>query len=143
LPYRFLPELAPADAAFEASGESLEEMFRSAAEAVLAVMLDNSDDLKAAVGKNVELEEGSLDFLLFNFLGEIIYFKDADELLLAVKEIEIENKEDSYRLTARLEGERIARKRHRLTADIKAVTFHRFEVRGGNGCWKAVVILDI
>ncbi len=143
MPYRFLPELAPADAAFEAWGRSLEEMFRSAASASLEVMLENPRDLRAEEEKIVKLKETSLDFLLFNFLEEIIYYKDADELLLTVKDIEIQKGEDSWRLSAVLEGEKIDRGRHRFNTDVKAVTFHRFEVKEENGAWKATVVLDI
>jgi hypothetical protein len=41
MPYRFLEDIATADIAFEARGETLEEVFTAAAEATMNVMIES------------------------------------------------------------------------------------------------------
>ena len=81
--------------------------------------------------------------LLFDFLQELIYFKDAKRLLLRVREAQIVQKDEVYFLRAKVAGERLDDVRHQQRADVKAVTLHRFSVRECDGVWKARVLLDI
>jgi SHS2 domain-containing protein len=81
--------------------------------------------------------------LLFDFLQELIYFKDAKRLLLRTREMEIESKGEEYFLKARLAGERLDDTRHQQRADVKAVTLHGFSVAKRDDTWKARVLLDI
>ena len=81
--------------------------------------------------------------LLFDFLQELIFFKDAERLLLRVREIRIEEKEGVYSLKATTVGEPLEAGRHEQRADVKAVTLHGFRVEKIEGGWKASAILDI
>jgi SHS2 domain-containing protein len=81
--------------------------------------------------------------LLFDFLQELIYFKDADRLLLRIREVQIDEKEDAYSLNAATVGEPLDPARHQQRADVKAVTLHDFRVEKTDGGWKASVLLDI
>jgi len=45
-------------------------------------------------------------------------------------------------LTADLYGEEINRDKHKLLANVKAMTRHRFQVRQTTQGWEATVILD-
>jgi len=46
-------------------------------------------------------------------------------------------------LTASASGENIDEKKHNLRTDIKAVTYHMFEVKKTGDTWNARVVLDI
>ena len=148
MPYRYLGDIATADVAFEATGKSLEEAFTSAAEATLNVMIDEPDRIgepdrierKEAV--DVELENDDLEMLLFDFLNELVYYKDSRKLLLRVDEIKIED-EGQFRLAAKLYGEKLDPLKHPLGADVKAVTLHRFSLSKSDDGWKATAVLDI
>lgn len=143
MPYEYLDDYAIADIAFEASGTTLEEVFSSAAEAVMNAMIENLDEIQPLVIREVELEDSALDLLLFQFLQEFVYFKDADRLLLRVVEIKIDKKGVVYRLRARLRGETLEVDRHRQRIDVKAITLHEFCLKQVDGEWQAKVLLDV
>lgn len=81
--------------------------------------------------------------LLFSFLQELIFHKDARRLLLHADNVRIGQRKGVFRLKADLSGEQIDADRHRLLVDVKAVTLHRFKVEFGDNLWKAVVVLDV
>ena len=142
MPYRYLGDIATADVAFEATGKSLEEAFTSAAEATLNVMIDEPDRIERKEAVDVELENDELEMLLFDFLNELVYYKDSRKLLLRVDEIRIED-EGQFRLAAKLSGEKLDPMKHPLGADVKAVTLHRFSLSKSDDGWKATAVLDI
>jgi SHS2 domain-containing protein len=143
MPYRFLEDIATADVAFCAWGESLEDAFQAAADATLKVMVENTEQVQKKTGRKIYLENTELDLLLFDLLQELIYYKDTDELLLHVLDVSIEETPDRYRLSASAAGEILDPERHHLQVDVKAVTLHRFTLTQKNGKWMAQVILDI
>jgi len=144
MPYRFVENLTVADVAFQARGKTLDEMFESAGKAVTAVMVKDLRTIRAQETKQFHLISDQLDLLLFEFLQEIIFYKDADQLLLrsfALKTAKNEN--GSYALNGTGKGERIDRARHQLLVDVKAVTMHQFKIVQDSRGWEATVILDI
>lgn len=52
-------------------------------------------------------------------------------------------KNDFYKLKATASGETINQEKHTLRSDVKAVTYHMFEVKKTGENWTARVILDI
>lgn len=141
--YRFLDDIATADIAFEAWGKTLEETFIAAADATMNVMVENLLSIDNLERRMIEVSAEAVDMLLFEMLQELIFFKDADMLLLRLPAVTIE-KENSYLiLTAEAFGEKIDPLKHELIVDVKAVTLHRLEVVQTENLWKAIVVLDI
>jgi len=143
MPFRFLEEIATADVAFEAWGDTLQELFISSAEALLGTMTAAPEQVARGEDLIIRLEHEELDLLLFSFLQELIFYKDARRLLLHADQVRIEEREGLFRLEAQVSGERIDAGRHRLLVDVKAVTLHRFQLQFGDNIWKAVVVLDV
>jgi protein archease len=143
MPYRYLDDIAIADVAFEAWGNSREEMFTAAADALLNVMLADPDALGRTEQRAVELAEDDLELLLFAFLNDLVFFKDAHQLLFRVSAITIDRQSDQYTLRTELCGDRLVRCGELLRTDVKAVTLHRFRIEHTDGEWKATVVLDI
>ncbi len=141
--YRYLDEVATADVAFEATGEGLEEVFRAAAEATLAVMVEEPERVERKRKIAVRLSNEEADLLLFEFLNEFVYYKDAKKLLLLVDELKITEGEAGYSLEAVLTGEELDPGKHPLGADVKAVTLHMFSLKRTDGGWRATAVLDI
>jgi SHS2 domain-containing protein len=141
MPYRYLEELSSADAAFEASGMTLEELFRDAAIATFEVMTDTKT-LNQLLTREIVLENESVDGLLIDWLSELVFLKDTENLLFSVFNVNI-RKNDVYVLKAEAKGEKINRKKHSLRSDVKAVTYHMFEVIKTGDTWTARVVLDI
>jgi SHS2 domain-containing protein len=143
MPYKFLEEIGTADIAFEAVGRDLPELFRDAADATMNVMIDNLDAIEPRETRNIELSNEKIDMLLFDFLQELIYFKDAERLLLRTREVRIDERDQKCFLKAEAAGEPLDAARHHQRADVKAVTLHDFSVEKEDGGWKARVLLDI
>jgi SHS2 domain-containing protein len=143
MPYRYLEDIAIADVAFEAWGGTPEELFIAAADALTNVMVEEVAAIRRVEELQVRLEENDLEFLLFNFLNELIFFKDARRLLLRVSSLAIERQGNLLTLRASLYGEEADRTRHALNVDVKAVTFHRFRIEQTGEGWQATVVLDI
>ena len=143
MPYRYLDEIATADVAFEATGKDLEEVFASAAEATTHVMIEEPERLERKQTVDVRLSNEAADKQLFDFLGELVYYKDAKKLLLRVDEIRITEGDSGYSLKAVLSGEELDPEKHPLGADVKAVTLHMFKLERTEEGWKALAILDI
>lgn len=143
MPYRFLEDIATADVAFTAWGETREELFRAAAEALLATMVNEPSVVEPCQEQAIRLAEGQLDLLLFAFLNELIFLKDARCLLLRVGSLRIEERDGDYSLEAEMTGERIDPLRHQLLVDVKAATLHRLSVAYVDNTWQGTVVLDV
>jgi len=141
MPYKFLKDVAIADVAFEASGRTLKELFESAGMAVTNTMVKDLKKVRPKVMKTIKLKADTIENLLFNFLQEIVFLKDAKLLLLSKFSVKIDEKKIS--LTAKASGEKLDMEKHELLVDVKAVTMHNFEVKKEKNKWVARVILDV
>ena len=143
MPYHYLEDIGTADIAFEATGRDLPELFIAAADATMNVMIDNLDAIESAETRQIELSNDTIEMLLFDFLQELIYFKDARRLLLQAREMQIDQKGEAYFLKAKVAGEQLDATRHQQRVDVKAVTLHGFSVQKHDSGWRARVLLDI
>lgn len=140
---RYLDGIATADIAFEAEGRTPEEMFVAAADALLGVLTESPGAVAPVRTVDIGVKADSLDMLLFRFLGEFVYLKDARRLLLRAAEVHIGGEPGSYTLHADAYGEEIDPSRHRMIVDVKAVTLHRLRVEEREGAWIATVVVDV
>ena len=138
--YRFLPDIALADVAFEAESDTAAGLFESCAMAMTDIMVDPKT-LRASVSREFSLDSGDLDRLLYDFLTELIISKDVDSLLFKEFSVKIGPGGGSLKVVAK--GEPIDRERHGLRNDVKAVTMHMFGVKHEGARWRATVVLDI
>ena len=139
--YIFLDDIATADVAIESRGDTLEELFTASAMATFEVMADISS-IQPETWKTLHLENPEIDGLMFDWLAELIYLKDSEFMLFAKYDIKI-TKSTNYQLDAEIFGEEINQSRHDLRCDVKAITFHLFEVYEKNGKWISRFILDL
>ena len=144
MPYRYRDDIAIADVAVEAWGGTLEDTFAAAARATLGAMLEDPGMLEDRERRDIRIEHEELELLLYKFLQEIVFLKDAEGLFVLPRRLAIDGREGGYVLTAELSGEFIDPARHAILTDVKAVTLHHLEViRDGSGGWIARVILDV
>jgi|GEM_PF-1577872 len=161
MPFAPLDDIPAVDAAFRAWGADLNEVFRSAWNAVRAVLLDREDDREddrdtgAVAGelgssarnapdplRKLELHERELDYLLLEFLQEQLYLKDAEAALYTVGELTVEREAGGWRLVAELEGRPIGQAGAQ-GVDVKAVTLDHLGVQQTAEGWEATVVLDL
>ena len=143
MPYTYIEEIAIADVAFQATGKTEEEVFAAAADATVNVMVEDLDTIRDRTRIPVQLENDALDLLLFDFLNEFVYLKDARGLLMRAGAIRVDRKDSRFTLNGELYGEELDALRHPLGGDVKAVTLHRFDLRQTDDGWEATVVLDI
>ncbi len=143
MPYQFAEDVATADIAFSAWGKDLEETFIAASDATMNVMVENLDSIQPIERREVELRDEALDLLLFDLLQELIYYKDAEKLMLRIHQIRIKKEDGQHVLKAIALGEKLDTNRHATRADVKAVTLHRFQLVKTDQGWKTEIILDI
>ena len=143
MPYHYLEEIGTADIAFEATARDLPELFSDAADATTNVMIDNIEAIRSRQTRRIELSNDKLDMLLFDFLQELIFLKDAERLLLRIRQVQIADRDKMLLVKAMAEGETLDPERHHQRADVKAVTLHNFTVEQTDVGWKARVLLDI
>lgn len=149
MPYRYLEGITSADFAFEATGATIQELLQSAADAVLALMVEDPERLSAEVERVVDLKtemkdpQAAVASLLHMLLQRIIYYKDAERAFLRPAAIEIIGPESGkLELHCVLRGERIDPKRQALGTDVKGVTYHHYKVTRNRREWKATVVVD-
>ncbi len=133
--YRFLEDVAIADVAFEAEAPSFEELLKECGKALMNAMVENLESVRREKVFSFDLEGESEEEILHNFLEELVFLKDAYQMVFS--DFKIEGKK-VYAF-----GERIDARRHSLLAEVKAVSWHLFKVeRKGKG-WRAFVVLDV
>jgi SHS2 domain-containing protein len=137
----FLEGVALADCAMEVEGDDLDDLFASAGRAVAEVMVDPAT-VDAAAERSVTLTAPSLDLLLYDWLSELIFLKDSEQMVFPGMVVHVEPGPPA-RLVAHLRGGRIDPPRTALRADAKAVTFHQFALAPRDGGWWARVVIDI
>ncbi len=135
--FRFIDHTA--DVAFEVYGSSLKELIENATLAFYEAFVDLSK-LKVDREKELEVEADSPDYLLFNWLNELLFMFETE--FFAGKDVEVEVKENgNFKAVGRIKGGRISPEI--VKTEPKAITFHKFRVERKDGMWTAFVIVDI
>jgi len=130
------------DLSFRVRAPTLEGLFAVAAEAFLAVTLEDPAALETRERRELALEEPDLELLLLRFVNELVFLRDASELLLRTQRLQVTH-DGVARLAATLAGERIDRRRHLLRSDVKAATAHALRVAELADGWEAQLTLDV
>lgn len=143
MPFEYRGDMAHADIAFNAWAETLEELFREAARASMQVMVENLAEVRPTQTVDLQMDQENEEMLLFDFLNELIFYKDARRLILLPAEVAISRSEHGVTLHASLQGEEIDVSRHRMNTDVKAVTMLRYSVEQVAEGWRATVVLDV
>lgn len=138
--HKFLDHTA--DVFFVAKAETLPALFNECALAVEETMVEVS---KVKPKEKVKIlgESSTVESLLFDFLDELLFFKDYKQLVFSKFEIDIKESNGKYYLICQAQGEKIDFSRHEPKVDVKAITMHEFKVEKVKDGWKAQVLIDI
>lgn len=139
--HKFLEHVA--DIYVEAWGASLEEAFEEAAKAMFESMVD-IEAVEPSRRVNVSIEAVSLETLLIDWLNELLYYVDAEGLLLSNFKVEkIEKTDGIYKLKGYAEGEPINPEKHELKIEVKAATYGLMKIEKTPEGVKLRVLFDI
>jgi SHS2 domain-containing protein len=128
-----------ADLGLRVRAGDLDTLFAEAGVGLFAMMIENPDAVRPAESQAVELTGTDREFLLFDWLRELLYRFDAEHWVFARFDVTV--RDDG--LTATVHGEKLDRTRHHLSHEVKAITYHDLKVEPDGDGWLAEVIVDI
>jgi len=123
----FLDDAGTGDVVLSVQSDTINGLFRASACGLFEAMV-STKEIKPQYKTEIALSADTLNLLLFQWLSELIYLKDAEQRFLSDFQVAIKQT-SAFQLTATVRGEAIDPERHSLRNDVKAVTFHQFEVK--------------
>jgi SHS2 domain-containing protein len=139
--YEFLEHTA--DVYIAAYGGTLAEAFENAALAMFETMTDTKK-IKPNAEETVKAEGQDKQALLYSWLEQLLLLFDLRGLVLSrFKVNSIEKTGDAYKLIAKVYGEPFDPKKHNQKVGVKAVTYHRMEIKESAELATMKFILDI
>ena len=117
-----------ADIGFKAYGKNLKEAFENAGLAIFNIISDTNNIEPA---KEISFEVTSEDnvSMLYDYLEELLFYHEVEFMLFSEFDVEIL---DNYSLRATIIGEEINWEKHERKSEIKAITFHKMELKQSN-----------
>ncbi len=133
-----------ADLGVRVYGSSLADLFRNAA-AALYEALGRFEKTAEPRTQPLALEAGNLEDLLHDWLAELLYRVETEQVIYdRFESLAVRNRDRVWEITAELQGRRIDFSRSETHEEIKAVTYHQLRVdQLPNGTWRASVIFDV
>ena len=128
-----------ADLGLEIYGTDEQELFVNAAFALFDSMTDVSR-VDVAAKRSFEIEGSDREDLFINFLREMLYMYNGEGFLVNAVTLDIMN---SHRVTGMAIGEPYNPTKHRITKEIKAVTYHLLRVERTKQGWYGRIICDV
>lgn len=128
-----------ADLGLRATAPDLDALFAEMAACLCAAILEEPASVRPAAAVAFEIAGTDREFLLFDWLKELLYRFDAEHQVFGRFEVTVR----SDGLTATAWGEPLDPARHLLNHEVKAITYHELKVEPTNGGWRAEAIVDI
>lgn len=128
-----------ADLGLRVRAESLEALFVEAGRGLFSILVENVDEIGLDESLDIEIAGTDTDYLFFDWLSELLYQFETQHQLFGSFEVTLTDQG----LTAVCRGEKVDRARHRLSHEVKAITYHGLRVEQSDGGWEAEVIVDI
>ena len=131
-----------ADIGLIAYGKNKEQVFINAAKGMFEIIAGGNKTLKENFYDKIKLEADNLEGLLFAWLNELLYI--GETRLVILNKFQIKELSD-FQIKAEVEGMKINPPSTKIEREIKAVTYHRLEIKKDeeSGLWSARVIFDI
>jgi SHS2 domain-containing protein len=125
--YEIIEDITLADIAIKVRGYSLEEIFIKGGNALVSLMAQDPSSIEKTEIIHGEITSHELEILYFDFLNEILYYKDAKRLILMPQSVEMTIDDDLFRCKYNLCGDKISQK-YTFNIDIKAITLHGLKI---------------
>jgi len=128
-----------ADLGLRVRATDLNTLFAEAAACLFSAVLEDIGSVRPAQSVAVELAGTDREFILFDWLRDLLLRFDADHMVFGQFAVHVHD--DG--LTATAWGEPLEPERHLLAHEVKAITYHELKVVRDGGEWLAEVIVDI
>jgi SHS2 domain-containing protein len=116
-----------------------EGLLEEAGRGLFAMLVDNLDEVRPAVPVEIELRGADPEYLLFDWLSELLAVFETRRLVLSRFVV----RADRAGVRGTAWGEPLDAARHRLGHEVKAITYHGLKVEHDGSGWRAEVIVDI
>ncbi len=127
-----------ADLGLRITAADLNTLLAEAAKAMFAAMLEDISRVRPQQARRFRLLADSYDYLLHDWLAELLYIFHAERMLFCRFEVTV----GDSALDATAWGEPADPSRHAIDIELKAVTYHRLKVEPTSDGWLAEVIID-
>ena len=114
-----------ADIGFRAYGESLNEAFENAGMAIFNI-ISNTDYITPSREISFDVTSEDEVSLLYDYLEELLFYHEVEFMLFSEFNVEID---ENLHLKATIKGEAIDWDKHERKTEIKAITFHKMDVK--------------
>jgi len=128
-----------ADLGLRVRAPDLDTLFAEAAACLFSAVVEDIGTIEPRQSVTVELAGTDREFLLFDWLRDLLLKCDEDHLLFGKFEVKV--RDDG--LTGVAWGEPLDPARHLLAHEVKAITYHELKVIRDGDEWLAEVIVDI
>ncbi|MBC8351818.1 MAG: archease [Planctomycetes bacterium] len=128
-----------ADLGLRVRAMSLENLLEEAGRGLFSMMVTNLQEIRGLQERTYRVDGTAVDYLLFDWLNELLYTFESEHLLLADFKVEL----DSEGLQATARGESMNLDRHLMEHEVKAITYHGLRVEEHTDGWFAELIVDI
>lgn len=128
-----------ADLGLRAVAPTVNELFAEMGNGLLAALVEDPSGVRAAVRERIEIAGTDVEYLLFDWLKELLLRFETERVLFAEFAVSV----SSIGLVAEARGEAYDGSRHALAHEVKAITYHELKVVAHNGGWLAEAIVDI
>jgi SHS2 domain-containing protein len=128
-----------ADLGLRIRAPDLNTLFAEAGQALFATVVEDLASVQRVRRLDIQIAGSDHDYLLFDWLRELLYHFDTEHLLLSHFEVRVSD----AGLEGSAWGEPLDRTRHELAHEVKAITYHGLRVEQTTDGWLAEVIVDI
>jgi SHS2 domain-containing protein len=138
--YRFIDHTA--DVAADLTGRTLGDLFFSAAQALTDTITELSA-VQPAVTQSVTLDSDALDDLLVDWLNELLYRFEVQNMLVSDASVTVEERAGRWHLAATIAGDSFDPARHPSRVLVKSATYHGLHITRAQETWNARIVFDI
>ena len=136
--YKYLDHTA--DAMFESYGKDMEEAFVNSALAMFNILTDITK-VKAVKKFEIKVKADSYEKLLFDFLGELLFYLDTEHMLFSKFDNMKITKTDVYELSCTASGDLASN--YDTHGDIKAPTYNEMSIKENSDGVVIRAVVDI
>lgn len=140
--YKISDKYSLADIGLEVSGSSLGELFRAAAEGMMAIIMGKSAGGASQMVHEMEIQAEDREQLMVDWLSEILYQFDAKGWVPIDFDLSL-SLERPFRLKAAVPCRKFDPEIDQAEHEIKAVTYHRLEIKIANGTYRCHLVFDL
>ncbi|WP_459202302.1 archease [Methanococcus sp. CF] len=130
-----------ADIGIIAFGKTLEESFENSARGLSNIMVD-IESIEKVEKRSFKVISEDLLGLLYDFLTELLILHDSELLIFSEFDVKIE-KNECYELNCIAFGDTYSKDKYEPKEEVKAITYHKMEIKKDENCWKTKFIVDL